>query len=399
MSASGSRLENPLSRLDAVLNDLPGYLASLDDSALGDALAQFRERFDRGEFVFAAALRRFDRSGEYKADGSITLVDWLRSRCRLSAGAAAERVGIARQLEQLPKTEQAFGRGEVTYQHVAVMARTAEHLGSAAVRREETALLKAAETMDPGQFVNHAKQFEHRVDAAEALEEANRAHGRRYFHVSEPLDGLVHLDGLLDVEGGAVLRTALEALTPPRKDDDRTPGQKRADALIQLCYQRAARGDGSGPRPQLIIKASLDTLAGTAGSPAGEMESGVPVPAETVRRLACDAAITRITGAGELEGEVSRASRTIPPSTRTALVHRDRHCVAGSCDRPANWCDGHHLRFWSEGGPTALTNLVLLCRQHHRMVHEGGFQLRQEGPGRWVLVPPTRRIAARARSA
>ena len=399
MTASGQPSGSPLGRMDDALRSLPAYLGGLDDAALGEALIHMRGIFDRGECVFADGLRRFDRSGEYKADGAITLIAWLRDRCRLSASAAAERVGIARQLEQLPRTEQAFARGDVAYQHVAVIARAAEHVGVAAVRKEEASLLKAAETMDPGQFVNHAKHFEHRVDAAAALEEANRAYSRRYFQVSEPLDGLVRLDGLLDAEGGAVLRNALNALMPPRQDDERTPGQKRADALIQLCHQRAARQDGAGPRPQLIIKASLDTLAGTAGSPAGELESGTPVPAETVRRLACDAAITRITGLGELDGEVSRASRTIAPSTRTALVHRDRHCVAGACDRPANWCDGHHLRFWSEGGATNLTNLVLLCRQHHRMVHEEGFQLRRESPNRWVLIPPPRRIAQKARSA
>ncbi|HEY0492057.1 MAG TPA: hypothetical protein VGD57_01125, partial [Candidatus Dormibacteraeota bacterium] len=170
-------------------------------------------------------------------------------------------------------------------------------------------------------------------------------------------------------------------------------------ALIQLCHQRAGRQDGSGPRPQLIIKASLDTLAGTAGSPAGELESGVPVPSETVRRIACDAAITRITGMNELDLEISRASRTIPPSTRTALVNRDRHCIVAGCDRPPKWCDAHHLRHWSDGGLTKLGNLLLLCRQHHRMVHEDGFELRHESNGRWKLIPPTRRIDHHARSA
>jgi len=399
MTSSGSPSVTTLSRIYDALRDLPGWLAGLDDASLGEALTGMREVFDRGEAVFADGLRRFDKSGEYKADGAITLVAWLRDRCRLSAGAAAERVGIARQLEQLPKTELAFARGEVAYQHVAVIARAAEHVGVAAVRQEETALLQAAGRMDPGQFTNHAKHFEHRVDAAGALNDANRAYARRCFQVSEPLDGLVRLDGLLDAEGGAILRSALNALMPPCKDDDRTPGQKRADALIQLCHRRAGRQDGSGARPHLIIRASLDTLAGTAGSPAGELESGAPVHAETVRRIACDAALTRIMGAGELDAEISHARRTIPPSTRTALINRDHHCVAGGCDRTPDWCDAHHRRHWSDGGPTTLANLVLLCRAHHNMVHEQGFQLRHQAGGRWVLIPPTRRIDQHSRSA
>ena len=264
MTSSGDRSGTPLSRFFDALGELPAWLAGLDDAALGEALVGLRGGFDRGEAIFAEGLRRYDKSGEYKADGAVTLIAWLRDRCRLSASAAAERVGVARQLEQLPKTELAFARGEVAYQHVAAIARAADHVGVAAVRKEETSLLQAAGRMDPGQFTNHAKDFEHRVDAASVLEEANRAHARRYFYVSEPIDGLVRLDGLLDVEGGAVLRSALNALTPPRKDDERTPGQKRADALIQLCHQRAGRQDGAGPRPQIIIRANLDTLAGTA---------------------------------------------------------------------------------------------------------------------------------------
>jgi hypothetical protein len=300
----------------------------------------------------------------------------------------------------LPETQKALASGGVGYQHVAVMAWTAEHIGTAVVRREETALLKAAETMDPTQFNNHAKQLEHRTDAAAALAETNRAYARRYFHVSEPVDGFVRLDGLLDAEGGATLRTALNRLMPPSKDDDRNPGQRCADALIELCYRPGSKStDGAGPRPQLVIRACVDTLAGISGSPAGELESGVPVPAETVRRVACDTALTRILARGELDAEISRATRTIPPATRRALAARDHGCVAPGCGRPPDWTDAHHLKHWMHGGQTTMTNLVLLCRRHHRMVHEGGFELRQEPGGRWALTPPHRRVEAQARSA
>ena len=128
------------------------------------------------EAVFAEGLRRFDRSGEYAADGSLDLVACLRSKCKLSGGAAAERVGVARQLEQLLATKQAFANGNLGYQHVAVMARTGEHVGAAAVRKAEASLLKAAEALDPGQFVGVAKNFEHQVDAQAMLADANRAH-------------------------------------------------------------------------------------------------------------------------------------------------------------------------------------------------------------------------------
>src|SRR5207245_7742626 len=238
---------------------------------------------------------------------------------------------------------------------------TADHVGTEAVRKVEASRMQAAETMDPGQLTGVAKNFEHRIDAAAALAEANRAHERRYLHVSEPMDGLVRLDGLLDTEGGAILRTALNAGMLPGKDDDRTPGQRRADALVDLCRRKTGgSATGAGPRPHLVIRASLETLLGTPGASAGELEAGGSVPAETVRRLACDAALTRITGRGELEAEISHASRSIPPSTRRAVEARDRRCVAGSCDRPPQWTDVHHLQHWTQGGPATLPNLVLL---------------------------------------
>jgi hypothetical protein len=391
----------PIKETQAVVRLWNEWFQRADEAELADGLVKIREAgIDPFEAVFAAGVRRFEKSGEYVADGALGIVAWLRANCKLSGGAAAERVEIARQLEQLPKTEAAFARGELGYQHVAVMARTAEHVGVAAVQKAEASLLKAAETMDPGQFIGVAKHFEHRVDAAAALAEANRAHERRYFHVSEPMDGMVRLDGLLDAEGGAILRTALNAGMLPGKDDDRTPGQRRADTLLDLCRRKAGgSATGAGPRPHLVIRASLDTLLGAPGAPAGELEVGGSVPAETVRRLACDAALTRITGRGELEAEISHASRSIPPSTRRAVEARDRRCVAGSCDRPPQWTDCHHLEHWTQGGPTILPNLVLLCRRHHRMVHEGGWGLRRGEHGRWGLVPPVKLVAAHARSA
>ncbi len=393
-------LEAALQSLRAGVQAMSAFAREAEGDALGEGLIQIRETgIDPLEAVFANGVRRFDRSGEYKADGALSVTEWLRWKCKLSGGAAAERVEIARQLEKLPKTEAAFANGDLGYQHVAVMARAAEHVGAAAVRKEEASLLQAAQSMDPGKFTSVAKNFEHRVDAAGALAEANRAYQRRYLHIGEPQDGLVRLDGLLDAEGGATLRTALQPFMKPIKDDERSYGQRQHDALIELSRQRSGhKRGGSGPRPQLIIRASVDTLAGMPGAPAGELEGGGTVPAETVQRYACDTALIRITGRGELEHELNHASRTIPASTRRALESRDRQCVFPGCTRPPIWCDGHHLVWWIKGGPTTLPNLALLCRPHHRMVHEEGWWIERRTDGRWVAIPPAK-VRASARSA
>ncbi len=361
-----------------------------DGPVLAEALIQVRESgIDPMEAVFAEGVRRFHESGEYAADGSIGIVAWLRSNCKLSGGAAAERLAISRQLEHLPETQKAFADGDVGYQHVAVLDRTAEHVGVGAVRKQEAQLLRAAVTTDPGQFAGVAKNFEHRVDAGAVLAEANRAHERRYLHIGEPLDGTVRIDGLVDTEAGAIIRNAVGAFMLPSRDDRRTAGQRRADALVDVCRSgpRRKTEDGAGPRPQLVIRASVETLTRTAGAPAGELEGGGAIPAETVRRHACDSAITRILGHAELRHEIGHASRTIPPATRRALAARDHHCVFNRCDRPPVWCDGHHLVHWADGGPTRLENLALLCRPHHRMVHEEGWSLERRAE-RFIATPP-----------
>ena len=394
--------ESPLERILAGLRDLPGWVAEQPAGQLGEVIITSREIIDRTEAVGAEATRRFEKAGGYKSDGFLGMVPWLRVNGKLSGAAAAERVDTARQLKELPRTEEALARGEIGYQHAVAMARTAEHVGAAQVRKAEATLLKAAESMDPGQFITVAKNFEHQVDAEAALADANRAHQRRYLQIGEVTHGLVRLEGQLVPEAAAMLRTRLESFMKPAKGDQRTAGQRAHDALVEVCRRAGGTGRpesaGGGSRPSLIIRASLDTLAGLDGAPAGELEWGGTIPAETVRRMACDSAITRITGLGELEQEITHAARTIPPSTRRALVARDQHCVFPGCDRPPPWCDGHHLVFWGDGGPTKLENLGLVCGSHHRKVHEEGWKLQRGKDGRWIATPPPLRVMPRART-
>ena len=411
MAASGMLVEPAKSELQGAAEDLKiavqrmaTCIRAADAAELGEGLIQIREvGIDPLEAVFAKGLRRFDKSGEYKADGALSAVAWVRERCNLSGGAAAERVNVARQLETLPQIEKALAKGNVGYQHVALIARAAENVGSAPVQKEEQNLLKAAQTMDPGRFAAVAKGFEHRVDAAAALLEANHAYERRYLHLSEPQNGMVRLDGMLDLEGGATLKAALSALMPPpANDDDRTPGQRRIDALVDLARRPldgSKLGTVGGQRPHLLITASAETLLGLKGAPPAEIAGVGPIPMETAQRLACDPTVSWLLGQAELESEsASDAHRQIPAATRRALVARDRDCVFNGCHRPAIWCDGHHLVWWTRGGKTALPNLALVCGRHHRMLHEEGWMLERKD-GRWVTRPPGHRVPTNARSA
>jgi hypothetical protein len=173
--------------------------------------------------------------------------------------------------------------------------------------------------------------------------------------------------------------------------DGRTPAQRRADALGEVCRQwldRADRPTVAGERPHVTVTLDADSLRDGDGS-TSVMDHVGPVDPETARRLACDASIRRVVMAGRSEPlDVGRRTSVISPGLRRAVVLRDRQCRFPGCDCPHTWCDAHHVIHWADGGPTALANLVLLCRRHDRMVHQrGGFRLGLED-GRPVFRRP-----------
>ena len=115
-------------------------------------------------------------------------------------------------------------------------------------------------------------------------------------------------------------------------------------------------------------------------------DSHVPVSAETARRIACDAGKVRmIHRAGQILS-VGRKTRTIPPPIRRALEFRDQGCRFPGCT--SKHCDAHHIVHWGDGGETKLSNLVLLCRRHHRLLHEGGFGVRLARDGAVQFTDP-----------
>jgi hypothetical protein len=199
------------------------------------------------------------------------------------------------------------------------------------------------------------------ADPAVAAEDEERRFERRALHVSATLDGMGRIDG--DVTGSRDARTAL---------------QRRAEALVEICrsfLDRADRPVVGGERPHVVVLMPLETLERWAPGRC-ELAGVGPITPEAARRLACDANVSRvITDARSVPLEPGRRTRVVPAALRRALVVRDRTCAFPGCDRPPSWCDAHHIRHWADGGETALENLVLLCRRHHRIVHHGRFHI------------------------
>lgn len=383
---------DPSSQIKELIPALEARAADLPKTALGQELVEIRGLIDRLECTFAHTLRRFHDAQAFHADGAVSTVSWLRWRCRLSGSAAGDRVGVAHWLDQLPVIDQAFADGTLGYQHVAVVARTADRVGAAEMQKAQPDFVASAKELDPGRYSAGAREFWYLKDPNGVQAEANRTFARRYLDVQQYWDGYVRLEGLLDAEGGATLQTALNALSPPSAGEPRSPWQRRADALVELCRRQLDAGAlpaGGGQRPHLTVTVPAATLAATPGHPPADLNGRCSVPAETARRLACDAALTVVT----LDGEgrplgAGRTTRTVPPALRRALAARDRGCRFPSCDRPAEWTDGHHLRHWADGGETRLPNLVLLCRRHHRKAHEEGWRLLWGDDGALLAIPP-----------
>ena len=368
-------------------------LEALSASSMGPDMAELLRHINGCEAELMRRLARFDSGQGYAASGALDPKPWLRWQCHLSPSAAAERVEVSRRLASLPETTEAFADGDFSYPHAAMIARTAEKLGEKMEANAETILVTAARDLDPARLRVVTLHLRHCLDPDGVLGDANEAHDLRFLHLSQSLDGVFFLDGRLDAEGGATLRTALNALSgPPTAEDYRTPTQRRADALVELARQQLDSGtlpEVGGQRPHLAVTVSMATLANQPGSPAADLEWAQPIPAETARRLACDAAITPIViGAESEQPRAERTTRVISGALRKALVVRDRGCRFPGCDRPPDWTDAHHLQHWADGGETRMDNLLLLCRRHHRMVHEKGWRLGWGERRELVAVPP-----------
>src|SRR5437762_7884385 len=206
---------------------------------------------------------------------------------------------------------------------------------------------------------------------------------------------MVVIHGRLEPETGAVLMKALEAarevLSQPETFQDPAAdppafSQQQADALALLAETALHHGIAPGTpgeRYQVVVHIDAPVLAESdapaAPSAPGQsaLEDGAHVSAETSRRLACDA--TRVVMRHDADGhvtEVGARTRTIPPALRRVLQHRDRGCRFPGCGLPFG--QGHHIRHWAHGGPTTLSNLAMLCRRHHRCVHEEGYHVERQ---------------------
>jgi hypothetical protein len=308
----------------------------------------------------------------------------------MTRAAANQLVRSARLVREHDATAAALAEGTVTAAHVATIA-TATRNREDLYREGEQEVLSVAHTLTPEEFTRAARYWRSLADDAAASGDAYAVHERAFLHVSKTVFDTVRLDGELDLEAGEILLSALgAAIDEGRADlatDSRTGGQRNAEALVQVASAYLSRAGGVGrPGVAATVVVDLDRLLGVLHADRDgvrcELSHLGPIARETALRLTCDATVIRAIMAGRSEVlDLGRSTRTPSLAQRRALVVRDGGCAFPGCDRPPHWCDAHHVRHWTKGGPTDLCNLVLLCRRHHVMCHEGGWQLARAPDG------------------
>ena len=355
-----------LDRLDSIPVE---HLA--DDELVGEVrrLARLRAQVEaRSAEVVAAAHRR----GVPQAQGFASPTAWLIAATGDPPPVCRSRVRVALSLQHMDHTRQAFAAGELSECRVRLLVGAWDD-NADVFCHDEALLVAQARTLPARLFPLALTHWRRLADADGAVADAARAFLARRLHISATWAGTVRLDGDLDPESGQTVLTAIRSLAEPaalNPGDRRSPKQRRADALVEICRRHLDSRDRprqGGERPHLIITL---TPADLAGDGLIDLETG-PITAEAVRRIACDAIISRVVlDADSKPIDSGRKHRVVSPALRRALHQRDRHCTYPGCDIPARWCNAHHILHWAHGGKTEMSNLRLLCRTHHHGEHE-----------------------------
>ncbi len=392
-----------MSELRSIVESLQSEaLADLPDARLEEDFSELHRAVELLEAERLRRLAEIDRRGLVARDGYLSTTAWLAHTQRMTWGSARMQTRMARALDEMPLAIEAIRRGEVSWSAASVLvdARTAH---PEAFREAEPTLVDAARRLGVCDLQKAVAYWRQRVEAS--LEGGARAFERRRLHASVSFMGMVRVDGDLDPENGETLLTALGAVLDAEargrtEEDTRSPAQRRADALGEICRQWLDRKDRptvAGERPHVTLTIAGEALHGRDGA-TRELDHVGPVDAATAERLLCDSSVMRMVMSADSQPlDVGRRTPVWPPAIRRAVVARDRHCRFPGCDRPPVQCDVHHIVTWSRGGPTSLEDGILLCRRHHRLVHEpGGFGLAFEDDVPVFRRPDGTRLEERA---
>ena len=378
---------------------------------LADEIASFAARIDVAKHALLARLRVFDANEAWAPLGFSSCAAWLAWRIGIGTKAAREQVRVARALGSLAKLDELFGRGELSYSKVRAITRVA-------TPETEQDFIDFAMTSTAAQLELLVRSFRNALGEAKVSAGGEQqAGGDRFMRKSTVAGGMVRIEiqvapdeaaliwdavmsaatGCPDEEASAEApaSSAPEASAEASARDEREPEERHADAIVDVArayLQHSPRTLGSGY--ELVLVTSKDQLQQESSAPGGFLRDGTPISLGVARMLACCGSKVTVT-VGE-QGEVldiGRRTRVIPSAIGRALWLRDHGCRVPGCER--RWhLHAHHLHAWTDGGPTKLSNLILVCPTHHRMIHEGALDVElREGQPHFVQATTKREIS------
>ncbi|MGH9251559.1 MAG: DUF222 domain-containing protein [Acidimicrobiales bacterium] len=367
--------------------------AAIDDLNLpvdGPILAEAFALADRLNAKLVAAAGEHDIAETWRTDGATSMTAWLRHHARRSARDATACTKTARRLRELPVTAAGYRDGVLSGGQVQAIVANLNDRTIGLFAHHETDLVSTFGSLSVRETATAMQSW---ARHAQALldNDPDQPQPERSLHLSRILDGRRELSGSFDPEGGSVIDTTLRLAATPDAEGEpaRSPAQRRADALVDVCrwfldHQQERRGGRH--RPHLNVIATLGDLERRGQ---GRLLDGTILDGTTVQRLFCDAGLHRVFVAGRSSIlDYGTTTRTVPANLYNALVIRDQHCRFPGCDRPPEWCEAHHVRWVTHGGPTSLDNLTLQCSRHHHLVHTPGWDAKLLPDGTFIVTTP-----------
>lgn len=361
------------------------------DEELNNEITRLAGHINAAQYRFLKLLAALIEREAWGGNGIKSPAHWLNYYCGISLGPAREKVRVAQCLGSLPLIDAAFSRGELSYSKVRAMTRSA-------TPENEHVLLEVARFGTASHVEKLVRQ--HRSVQRFEVNEEDKTPELNYYYDD---DGMLVFRGRLRPEDGVLLIQAMQKLIDGDQhtknvsaetslpEEKKTYPEKRADALIQMAeHVLATDGENlatlnGGDKYQVVVHMQSQADEHRTDS---YIEDGPVITPATVERLACDAA--RVTVTEDKDGNVlnvGRKTRTVPPAIRRALQNRDKGCRFPGCCQTRH-VDAHHIHHWCRGGETSLGNLVLLCRTHHRLIHEAGYDILKDENRNMIFVDP-----------
>jgi Domain of unknown function (DUF222) len=342
------------------------------------------------EYEYLVLIREFDIRQGWKAWHFNNCAEWLNFKCGISAGTAREKVRVAKALFDLPRCSESFAAGKLSYSKARALTRVANH-------RTEPELLDFALLGTASQVDEHCRQLRNAQRRISTVD-ANRSHQARYLTRAIHEDGSLTISVQLPKEAGDLVMKAIDVAVASVTGGEQegvqysdevedTFFQKQADAMVLVARGFLAGGgdkkSSTADHYQVMVHVDESALINESASEYNDRGGKSDLPIESVRRIVCDASIVPI---GKVKNgdplNVGRKHRVVSPPMKRALISRDKCCCYPGCTND-KWLDAHHVMHWVDGGETNMSNILLLCGKHHRLLHEGGYTIRKNFEGNW----------------